>query len=260
MATQPTVATEIQAIEKSIGVFFDAKHLILAGLLAVAVIFGVYHFVSRRADAADARAAVATAVAKQAADDAAISAKANTEFQAQTTAAIQQLQQANAALAAQNVQNSKALVDALAVLKSAQQVNVARNPNERAARWHELVPGATVSPVSGGGYTLNEDSGLATLNALESLPVQGREIELLNQTVANQQQIISNDGVALKKEQDAHKADTDNDGKQLVAANKANDKLKADYDQLKDDCRKSKFKWFGIGVVVGFIGRHAAGF
>jgi len=29
---------------------------------------------------------------------------------------------------------------------------------------------------------------------------------------------------------------------------------------VKAQCRKSKFKWFGAGVVVGFIGRHFAGF
>lgn len=260
MATQPTVAAELQSIEKRIGVFFDAKHLILSGLLVLAVVFGVYHFVSRRADAADARAAVANAVAKQAADDAAVSAKNNAAFQAATAEQIAQIKQINEALQASNVEITKALDNAVAALKTAQQANIARTPNERAARWHELVPGATVSPVSGGGYSLNEDSGLATLNALENLPVQSQQITLLNQANGNLQQVVLNDGAVLKKEQDAHKSDKDDAAKQLTACTTGTQKVQADFDDYKQKARKREMKIAAIFTVVGLVARHALGF
>jgi|SRR5579859_673973 len=260
MATQPTVATELAAIEKKVGLFFDPAHLILTGLLAIAIIFGVYHFVSRRADQADGRAAVAQAVAKQAADDAAASAKTNTEFQAVTATQLAELQQARVALQQQNAQLAKALADSAAALKSAQTANVARNPNERAARWGVLVPGATVSPVASGGYTLDESSGLATLNALENLPIFTQKVATLSQQLAISQQISDSYAASLKKEQDAHKSDNDNNAKQLDAANKKTGEVQANYDKLKNDCRKSKFKIAAIAYAAGFATRKFLGF
>lgn len=264
MATQPpvinNVATELQAIEKRIGLFFDPAHLLLTGLLAVAIIFGVYHFVSRRADQADGRAAVAQAVAKQAADDAAVSAKTNAQFQAETTAQLAEMQQARAALQQQNTQLTQALRDSTAALKSAQATNVTRNPSERAARWQQLVPGATVSPVASGGYALDESSGLATLNALENLPIFTQKVDTLTKQLAISQQLDDSYAASLKKEQDAHKSDTDNDGKQLTAANKRADGIQADYDKLKADCRKSKFKLVAIAYAAGFATRKFLGF
>lgn len=260
MATQPTVATELQTIEKRIGLFFDPAHLLLTGLLVIAVVFGVYHFVSRRADQADGRAAVAQAVAKQAADDAAASAKTNAELQAATTQQLAAIQQANAALQQQNAQITKTLADSIAALKAAQATNITRTPNERAARWHELVPGATVSPIAGGGYTLDENSGLDTLNALENLPILSQRTEALTKQLANDDQIIANDAVALKKEQDAHKADTDNDAKQLTACTTGTKKVQADFDAYKEKARKREMKIAAVFTVLGVVARHFVGF
>ena len=113
----PTIAQDIAAVEKKIGVWLDPVHIILVIMLIFASLGGVYLFESKEADAAAARAEIATqaanaaqaASASQAIQNAAIQAQAK-EVEAALTAANAQLAQANAQLIASNKQITTALV------------------------------------------------------------------------------------------------------------------------------------------------------
>jgi hypothetical protein len=251
-----TLASDITAIEKKIGVWLDPAHLVLLGLLILSLLGGVYLFESKQVAAAEARAQVATEVAKVAQEAAASSAiqnaaqqEQNKTIQAQMAAVTAQLQTANSQLQAAN----KQLVTALAAQRK---TDASLSPQDQAGRWQQIVPTAKVT-VTPTGFTVDPQGGLDTLQALEELPFDRRQIGNLTTEVTNDEKIIANDVVSLSSEKTAHASDLANDQKQLTSCQDETKKVQADFTVYKHKARRNYIKAFFIGVVVGFFGGHA---
>jgi len=251
----PTVASEIAVIEKKMGWFFTPAHLILSGLLVLAVLGGVYLFESKRAGIADARAAAQTEITKIAEKAAADSEAKNAILQLQNKATLDTLSAANAQLAAANAQLQAANKRLAVALAAQQKVDATLPPTDQAARWSKIVPQATVA-VTPTGFALDAASGLATLQTLEEIPVDRQTIINDNATIAKDLEIHQNDAAALDSEKKAHASDVANDAMKYMALQAENKKLKDDFDAYKTHARKNYIKAFFVGVVVGVIGGH----
>jgi hypothetical protein len=258
-AAPASVSTEIAAIEKKIGLFFDPAHIILIVLLAVALFTGVYLFESREVKVAEGKAAVATAVAKQAADDAKVSAVANAQLQAQKDADIAALQAANAQLSQANAQQAAALKAEAAALVKQQAVDKTMTPTQQSARWQQLVPTAEVGVLPTGGFSINAQGGVDTLLQLEQVPVLTSANAKLTTSLANDDLTIAHDATILQDEKDKHISDVTNDGKALVASQKETGKVQADFDVYKKKARKRYLIFFGAGYVAGLATKHFLG-
>lgn len=254
-----TVADEIKTVEKRIGTFFDVKHIIMVLALGASIFTGVYLYESREVTKAQGEAAVATAVAKQAKDDAAASAVQNKELQAQKDAVIAQLQSANASLTDANAKLTDAMRAEAAALANQKSVDKTMLPTQQAARWAILVPGAQVAPTPT-GFAVDAVGGLNTILQLEELPVVTKELAQANQQLDNDKQVISNDALVLKAEQDKHASDVVNDGKQLVAAQDETKKVQSDFTVYKKKSRRNILRAYVAGVVSGVVLRKVLGF
>lgn len=254
-----TVADDIKAIEKKVGVWLDPTHIVLILGLAAALLVGVYFFESKQVSIAEGKAAVATAVAKQAKDDALASNEQNKELQAQKDAVIAQLQSANASLTQANTKLADAMKAEAAALANQKSVDKTMPPTEQAARWATLVPGAQVAPTPT-GFAIDSTGGVNTLLQLEELPVVTKELAQANQQIDNDKQVISNDALVLKAEQDKHASDVANDGKQLVAAQDETKKVQADFTVYKKKARRNIIRAYVAGVVSGVVLRKVLGF
>ena len=246
------LSTEIQAVEKAVGVFLDPKHLVLIALLAVALFTGVYLFESREVKVAEGKAAVATAVAQQAATDSKLAAAANEQLQAQKDAVIKQLQDANAQQAAANKVLSDALKSEAAALVAQQGKDRTMTPTEQSARWQALVPSAAVTPTPT-GFTINSQGGLDTILQLEQVPVLTSANTKLTTELANDDTIIKNDAGILQAEKDKHASDVNADGKALVASQDETKKVQADFDLYKKKARKRLLKVALVSYIGGLV-------
>lgn len=252
-----TIADDIKAIEKKI--WLDPTHIVLMLGLAAALFVGVYFFESKQVSIAEGKAAVATAVAEQAKQDAKASDVQNKELQAQKDAVIAQLQNANASLTVANTKLADAMKAEAAALANQKSVDKTMPPTQQAARWATLVPGAQVASTPT-GFEVDATGGLNTILQLEELPVVTKELALANQQLDNDKQVISNDALVLKAEQDKHASDVTNDGKQLVAAQDETKKVQADFTVYKKKCTRGKLRAFAAGVVTGIAIRKFLGF
>jgi hypothetical protein len=157
----------------------------------------------------------------------------NTQFQAQIQQEIQSLQAANAQLA--NAISQRQTIEvkiptlngSLTAAQSALAISqaVKANPGEVSA--------------TGDNVMLDLPVTREITSMIQLLPLVQADKADLQQQLANETRIYAD-------EKAAHKKDNDTNAETIKS--------------LKADCRKSKLKWFGIGVVVGFVGRGFAGF
>ncbi len=246
------VGSEVQSLEKRFATLLDAKHIVLALLLAGALFIGVYFYQGRRIAEADGRRAVAEAVAKQAKDDADKSSKDNAALQAQKDQIIATLQSANTTLAAANQKLSDAMKEESLALVNQQSKDKTMPPTELAGRWTLLVPKAKVQ-VTAIGYDIDADGGLATVLELEQVPVLTTELAQSQQALDNANKTIANDATILSSEKDKHTSDVVNDGKQLDAAHKETQKVQADFDDYKKHAKRNIMRAYVAGVVSGLV-------
>ena len=258
-APAPTIAQDISTDVKKIGVWLDPVHIILVIMLIFASLGGVYLFESKEADAAAARAEIATqaanaaqaASASQAIQNAAIQAQAK-EVEAALTAANAQLAQANAQLIASNKQITNALV--------AQQAKVPTlPPAQQATLWEQLEPKATVT-LTPTGFSVDQVGGVATIQDLQALAADKQQLANFQTEVNNDLTEITNEQAALAAEKKAHASDIAAEEAKLTAANDKYKELNDQFTEYKHKARRNYIKAFFIGVVVGVIGGHAAGF
>lgn len=225
-----TISSEIQGVEKSAGVWLSAHHIILYVLLAGSALTGVYLVESKLSSLAEAKAIAAEQALAVEKDHSA---------------------QLTAAFAANEAQRQK---DNAAFIASISQI--------QAQAKTQIVIDRTL-PVKDTGFRIETltgfKQGTVTSNTNEDLIVPlplGREIVVkLDQGVADAQTVVKQDSVI--KNQTATIADQQNiiveDKKVLAATIDADTKVLA---AEKAKNRKSKLKWFGAGVVAGFIGRQ----
>ena len=253
------MTTEIQKIESKLSWIVTPAHLILSGLLVVALLGAVYLFESKRADVADSQKAAAEQVAAIAEKAAADSAVQNASIQAQNQQVQATLSAANAQLQA-TVGQLKAANGQLANALAAQQkVDATLSPTSQAQRWQMLVPGSTVVSTTA-GFSIDAAGGLATLQSLEEVTTDRERITNFTAELKADDDTITNTVQALQSEKAAHTADILNDQKQLTAALDENKKTLADFKAYKAHARKGYLKAFGLGFITGFFVGHSVTF
>jgi len=224
-----TISNDIQGVEKRIGVYLSAHHIVLYVLLAGALLTGVYLVESKLSSLAEAKAAAAEQALAVEKDHSA---------------------QLAAAFAANEAQRQK---DNAAFIASITQI--------QAQAKTQVIIDRTL-PVKDTGHRIEDLTGFkqGTVvfdpndNLIVPLPL-GREIVArLDQGVADEQTVVKQEGVI--KNQAASINDLNGiiveDKKVLSATIEADAKVLS---AEKAKARKSKMRWFGAGVVVGFLGR-----
>lgn len=175
---------------------------------------------------ADKTAAIAEQVAKQSAQYASLAAK---------------VQQQNNALMQANIALSTALA-------KQQHTDASLPPTELVNRWSTLVPQAkpTVTP---SGVALDTPSAVATVQALEVVPVLTAQVSNTQKELSNAQSLVTAEGQQVTTlNTEVGSLRTQLGDNQAVC--------QAQIAVVRADARKSKRRWFYAGVVVGFVGRQ----
>jgi len=225
-----SISTDIQGIEKQAGVFLSTHHIVLYLLLAAALGLGIYTVESKYAALQEARATAAEqalAVEK--------------DHSAQLTAAFAQAQ------AQRDLQNAQFQQTILALQKQAQVQII----HDKALPAPEL--GHRIETLTGfkqGAITLDVSQDL-----IVPLPLGQEIVAKLDQGLADAQTVVQQAGIIKNQ------GDTISGQISIIAEDKKVLAVQIDSDTKvlnaeKAKCRKSKFRWFGIGFVTGFIGRE----
>lgn len=225
-----TLQTDIKTAETKAGVFLSAHHIVLYVLLIGVTLTGVYLIESKIASLQEARA--------QAAEQALAVEKDN---EAKLTQAFQQAQ------AQRDAQNAQFL-QTIAQLQAQVKVQIV---HDKALPAPEL--GHRIEDITGfkrDTITLDPSQDL-----IVPLPLGQEIVAKLDQGLADAQTVVQQAGVIKNQ------ADTIVDQAGIIKEDKIvlAKQIKSDGDVLqleKDNCRKSKWKWFAAGAVFGFIGRE----
>lgn len=224
-----------------VSAFIKQHEKLLAIVLGAALVWGVVGKVNDAIATHDSRVLAADTAKLQAeaaatAAQAATNAKDAADYKAladKTTAANTALEQSNIALAV--------------ALSKQQKVDAALPPTELATRIELLasLPPNSVVPAQT-GYSVTAPAAVSIAQTLETVGTQKQEI-------ANQKQEIVNGATLLTAQTsrvDGLNKQIGDLNVQLGGADKVcNDKIAT----VKQDARKSKFRWFKAGVVVGYV-------
>jgi len=216
----------------------DHERLILLVLAAVLLWWGYGKY-------ADIRAQHDNVVLQQAklATDAQL--KATQAQTAQVEADAAQLQALQAKLEAQNAQLVAANTQLATALATRQKTDAALPVTDLAARWNMLVPLATPT-VTTSGLAVSQGGAVATVQALEQVPVLKQELTNETQLKQNDDQLLTADATSLVDF--GHRVD----GLNLLIADK-DKQCTAQMAVVKAEAAKSKRRWGKIGFVLGFI-------
>jgi hypothetical protein len=225
-----TTPTEIQNIETKAGIWITAHHAVLYVLLGIALLSGVYLFESKYASIE--------------------TAKANAAEQALAVEKDHSAQLANL-FAANQAQRDKDNAAFLLTISQAQSQAKVQIIHDKALPAPEL--GHRIETITGfkqGTVTLDSSQDL-----IIPLPLGQGIVALLDQGSADAQTVIQQQG--LIKNQAATITDQANiiiEDKKVLSTQIETDAkvLKAE----KANARKSKFRWFAAGFVVGFVSRE----
>jgi len=220
---------------------FKAHEKLILALIAAGVLFfaiGKIDGIIAKHDDANLKQAQVVAAAQED-KNAAIAAQVASD-NAAFTALEAKVQAQNAALVQANIALSTALT-------KQQKIDATLPPTDLAARWNTLVPQAEVT-VTTNGVTLPETGAMATVQQLEIIPVQQKEI-------TNDQTLIAN-GNALAVAQTKQVTDLTAQvtGLKLQSVDDAK-VCQAQIAVVKADARRSKRRWFAAGFVAGIATR-----
>jgi len=224
-----TISNDVQGVEKSIGLYLSAHHIVLYVLLAGASLGAVYLVESKLSSIAEAKAAAAEQALAVEKDHSA------------------QLAAAFAATEAQRQKDNAAFVASITQIQAQAKTQVVID---------------RTLPVKDTGHRIEDLTGFkqgsVTFSPSDDLIVPlplGREIVArLDQGAADAATVVKQDGVIknLTATVNDENAIIVEDKKVLAATVEADAKVLS---AEKAKARKSKLKWFGAGVVVGFLGR-----
>lgn len=237
------MATELQNVETTVAtdakkvLTFGLSHLVLICMLAGATCFGFYEYDNRRAQAADAKAAIAVAEGKQADAD-------NIKYQASTAAQIIALQQANAELSTQYASIMNAMAARDAALAKQQQVIAAMPPTELAETWEQAIKiPNSVTPSPNGTYSVTQPAAVATVQALNSVATLTKDKADLQTSNELLNTKLDHDDAAFALEVSSHTADNTTCTADKKALNDTISKNKSDY-------KKSRWHWLAAGAGI----------
>lgn len=178
------------------------------------------------AEDASKTAAIAAQSAEQAAQYQALAAKLNAQ---------------NAALVQANVQATLALAQR-------QKTDAGLPPSELANRWTVLVPQAKPT-VTATGIAVDTPSAIATVQALEQVPVLQKQLANKDTELGNAQNLLT----ASNGQVTTLNTEVGSLHVQIVDNAKV---CTAQIAVVKAEARKSKRRWFIIGYVAGFLSRQ----
>jgi phage-related minor tail protein len=222
------------------------ENLLLVALLGLSLWFAIGRYDKLTANH-DASVLKQTQVVAQAqADKNAALAVQATEQAAQYKALSDKIQAQDAAL----IQANATLATALT---AQQHKDATLPPTELVQRLNTLVPsaGATVTPngVTPSGVVLPEAGAVATVQALESVPVLSTQLENERTQLGNTQSLLT--------ATTAQVATLESQVSGLNLSLKDNQAVcNQQITVIKAEARRSKRRWFYVGVVVGFVGRQ----
>src|SRR5208337_1606161 len=209
--------------------------LVLAAFLVCGSVYGVLYVQTKaRSEAAQQQAVIAAAITAS-----------NTALQTSTK------QQVDALI--EDSKQKDAQITVLISALSKRQVVENNLPKQNATLSATQVAQQLGGVAQGDDVVLPLSNAQSVLTAVQLVPLLQKEKSDLQATNGLLQTEVSNGVQALNLERTAHKSD--NDANAAIIKGKDLDIL-----AIKAQARKSKMKWFGIGVVVGFIGRGFAGF
>jgi hypothetical protein len=178
--------------------------------------------------------------------DAQVKQNAALAVQVQQDAANQQALQTK--LETQNATLVQANVQLAATLTGRQKQDAALNIASLAARWNQLVPTANASAVATGDLQVSQAGGIATVQALEQVPVLRQELTNETAQKQNADQVIAQQTTS-----------TTDLTKQVTGLNlQIVDQTKQCTDQIavvRAQAAKSKRRWFIIGYIAGFMSK-----
>jgi hypothetical protein len=124
-------------------------------------------------------------------------------------------------------------------------------PDQLSLEWQKSIKNAgNIKPILN-GYQVDQSAAVATLQMLEAETTLEVDKADLVKSNNNLQVQLVNETAIYEAEKKAHVSDN--------AANTAVITAKdAEIKDIKAQCRKSKFKWFGLGFLAG-LAAHALG-
>jgi hypothetical protein len=223
-------------------------HLILVAIAASLVFGSVYGVESIISKHDDKNAIVLQTLADS-------QAKANVQFQQGIKLQLDSIAAQNAQLAAENATLINALAARQVVEKKIPVAVASETSLEVAADLKKATNGTVGILKSPDGDLIQLDLPTAkgVLTSVQLVPLLQQDKTDLEKSNGLLQTEVANGVKALDLERTAHA----NDNTTNAGTIKARD---AEIVAVKAECRKSKLKWFGIGVVVGFVGRGFVGF
>jgi len=222
------------------------ENLLLVALLGLSLWFAIgrYDKLTANHDASVLKQTLVVAQA-QADKNAALAVQA-TEQAAQYKALSDKIQAQDAAL----IQANATLATALT---AQQHKDATLPPTELVQRLNTLVPsaGATVTPngVTPSGVVLPEAGAVATVQQLELVPAQQQEL------VNTQQQLKGTQSLLAASQGNVVTLESQVSGLNLSLKDNQ-DVCNQQITVIKAEARRSKRRWFYVGVVVGFVGRQ----
>jgi hypothetical protein len=228
-----TLQSDIKGLQSRAGIWLTAHHLVLYLLLIAGGLFGVYAIESKWAAIETARADAAQQALAVEKDHSA------------------QLQKAFADAQAQRDKENAQFLQTISQLQSNAKVQII---HDKALPAPEL--GHRIETITGfkqGTITLDSSEDLVL-----PLPLGQQIVSLLDQGQADAQTVVQQAGVIANQTKTiSEQATIITTDKQVLTAQIDTDTKVLNAEKAKS--RKSKLKWFGAGVVVGFIGRIATG-
>ena len=217
------------------------ERLLLVAVAGVVLWFGIGRVDSLIARHDNANLQQAQVVAQAQSDKTAAIAEQVAQQSAQYQALADKVQVQNAAL----VQANTELATALA---KQQRTDASLPPTELVNRWSTLVPQAkpTVTP---SGVALDTPSAVATVQALEAVPVLTAQVSNTQKELDNAQSLVTAEGqqvTTLNTEVGSLRTQL-GDNQAVCQAQVA---------VVRAEARKSKRRWFLVGFVTGFVSRQ----
>jgi hypothetical protein len=218
-------------------------HLLLLGLtgaLVLGSVYGVEALLAKHAhEAALDKQAFAQTLLQQ-----------NQQFQQQTQATINSLAQQNATLQAEVGSLANAIASRDAQLRTQQAQVPQLTPDQLSVEWQKDIKNAGNIKPSTGGYLVDQQAAIASVQAIEAVPVLEQDVSDLQKQNSSLQVQFVNEVAIYNDEKKAHASDN--------ASNTATISAKdAEIKDIKAQARKSKLKWFGLGFLAGFFARTA---
>jgi septal ring factor EnvC (AmiA/AmiB activator) len=217
-------------------------HVILLALVVCLTFGGVYGFEALVAKHDAAKSAELQTIAQT-------MEKSNEATQQQNAQTIATITQQNAVLQ----QQINSLLSSISSRDNglAQQQKSIRvlAPPELSAKWGSVANEPAPSIDNSGNFIVPLPLALKSTDALLAVPVLQADVADDKTIIAKQVQELSSDNTALASELKAHQSDNAT----CVADKNA---LNGQITSLKSDARKSKAKWFGLGILIGLVGGH----